>query len=127
MPKFTPTVDIASEFLEISSDFGDPREIIREAISNSFDAGAKTISITAIIDRSSGEDELVVSLEDDGEGMNEDQLRLFFGLGLTNRKIVDNLGRKVSKSIGEKGHGTKIYFNSRRIEVETVEAGKCAR
>jgi len=127
MPKFTPEVDIASEFLEISSDFGDPREIIREAISNSFDAGAKTISITALVDRSTGVDELVVILEDDGEGMNENQLRQFYGLGFTRGRLVDNLGRKISKNIGEKGHGTKIYFNSRQIEVETVQAGKCIK
>jgi signal transduction histidine kinase len=124
MPKFTPEIDKAAEFLEISSDFGDPREIIREAISNSFDAKAKIISVTAVIDKSKGVDELVVILEDNGEGMNEDQLRKFFGLGFSRGRLTDNLGTKISKNIGEKGHGTKIYFNSRRIEVETTQAGK---
>jgi DNA topoisomerase VI subunit B len=67
MPSFKPSVNEAREFLEISSDFGDPKEIIREAISNSFDAGANEIHISVFIDKSSGEDELVVTIRDNGE------------------------------------------------------------
>lgn len=122
--KFKPEVNISKEFLEISSDFGDPLELIREAISNSFDANAMVIRISATVDKSSGEDELVITVSDDGEGMGEDELRLFFGLGLTNRLKLDKLGNKVSEAIGEKGHGTKIYFNSKLVEVETVKNGK---
>jgi len=117
MPTFKPEVNEASEFLEISSDFGDPKEIIREAISNSFDAKATEIHISAVIDKSVGEDELVITISDNGEGMGEEELKYFFGLGFTNRKKLDKLGKKITEAIGEKGHGTKIYFNSRRIEV----------
>jgi hypothetical protein len=117
-------VDVAREFLEISGDFGDPREIVREAISNSFDAHANTIHVSALVDKSSGEDEVVITFQDDGEGMGVEELKLFFGLGLTNRPRFDELGRKRSETIGEKGHGTKIYFNSKRIEVETIKSGK---
>lgn len=124
MPSFKPEVNPASEFLEISSDFGNPKEIVREAISNSFDADANEISVSALIDKSTGEDELVISIEDDGEGMTEKELRYFFGLGFTNRVVLDKYGNKISEAIGEKGHGTKIYFNSRRIEVSTVRNGK---
>jgi len=124
MKKFTPEVNISKEFLEISSDFGDPREIIREAVSNCFDAHATEIRISTFIDKSSGEDELVVNFSDNGEGMSEEKLKYFFGLGLTNRQTFDALGRKVSEAIGEKGHGTKIYFNSKRIEVETIREGR---
>ena len=67
---FVPTVNPAAEFLEICNDFTEPREIVREAISNSFDAGAKNIYITAHIDKSSGIDELVLTFEDDGHGMD---------------------------------------------------------
>ena len=35
-----PRVNEAKEFLEIAKDFKDPREIIREALSNSWDARA---------------------------------------------------------------------------------------
>lgn len=124
MPTFKPEVNEASEFLEISSDFSDPKEIIREAISNGFDAKATEIHISAVIDKSVGEDELVITISDNGEGMGEEELKYFFGLGFTNRKKLDKLGKKITEAIGEKGHGTKIYFNSRRIEVETIKDAK---
>ena len=124
MPSFKPSVNDEREFLEILSDFGDPKEIIREAISNSFDAGANEVRISVFIDKSLGEDELVVSIEDNGEGILKEQLKEFFGLGFSNRVITDALGNKISDAIGEKGHGTKVYFNSRCIELETVRGGK---
>jgi len=119
--EFIPAVNEAAEFLEISNDFTNPKEVIREAISNCFDAGAKNIKIEIYVDRSRGMDELVINIEDDGEGMNEEQLKAFFGLGYSTRIAVDERGFKVSPSIGEKGHGTKVYFNSRRIEVKTCK------
>ncbi|MBA7501634.1 hypothetical protein ES706_00207 [subsurface metagenome] len=124
MKSFRPSVNEAREFLEISSDFGNPKEIIREAVSNSFDAKATEIRISAVIDKSTGEDELVITIADNGEGMTEELLRDFFGLGFTNRVKTDAYGNKISDAIGEKGHGTKIYFNSRCIEVATVRDGK---
>ena len=119
-----PSVSPADEFLEIANDFTDPKEIIREGISNAFDAGAKKVAIACIIDKSTGIDELVLSIEDDGEGMTEDALTAFFGLGHSTRREKDAHGNKASRAIGEKGHGTKIYFNSRRIEVVTQHSGK---
>lgn len=115
MPTFTPEVNKEAEFYEISSDFGNPDEIIREAISNSFDAKATDIEISAVIDKSSGTDELVVTIIDNGEGMDEEQLHAFFTLGFSTRRKKDALGRKATDTIGEKGHGTKVYFNSRQI------------
>ena len=117
--EFTPTVNQAAEFLEISNDFTNPKEVIREAISNCFDAGAKNIKIEIYVDRSQGIDELVINIEDDGEGMSEEQLKAFFGLGYSTRVAVDERGFNLSPSIGEKGHGTKVYLNSRRIEVNS--------
>ncbi|MCK4829709.1 ATP-binding protein, partial [bacterium] len=124
MPEFTPRVNEAQEFLEISSDFGDPKEIVREAISNSYDAGATEIEIKAVIDKSRGEDELVITISDNGEGMSIKEVENFFGLGYTNRVKKDALGKKISDAIGEKGHGTIIYFNSQSIEVTTIKDGK---
>ncbi len=125
--KFTPPVNNAREFLEIASDFGDPREIIREGVSNGFDAKASAIKISVVVDKSTGEDQLVITILDNGEGMSEEELKSFFGLGFTNRLKLDALGKKISESIGEKGHGTKIYFNSQSIEVETTKNGKHIR
>jgi hypothetical protein len=40
-----PQVNSESEFLEIVHDFGDPLELVREAISNSVDFGSTWIKI----------------------------------------------------------------------------------
>jgi phosphatidylserine/phosphatidylglycerophosphate/cardiolipin synthase-like enzyme len=61
--EFTPTVNQAAEFLEISNDFTNPKEVVREAISNCFDAGAKNIRIEIYIDKSIGIDEIVLLLK----------------------------------------------------------------
>jgi hypothetical protein len=121
---FEPKVNPASEFLEISNDFTDPKEILREAISNTFDAKVQVIKISVAINKSTGIDELVLKFEDDGEGMTFENLENFFGLGFSKRREKNDAGEKISGAIGEKGHGTKIYFNSRCIEVSTVHNGK---
>lgn len=124
MAKFTPQVDAAYEFFEIASDFREPQDAIREAISNAFDAKARSISIEARKESYKGEEELVLEIGDDGEGMvleSEDvsvpSVKAFFSLGLSTR-------RKDSNAIGKKGHGTKTYFNSRRIELWTYRDRK---
>jgi len=117
-----PEVHPAAEFLNITKDFEDPKEVIREAISNSFDAKANKIEIEALVDRSSGVDDLVVIVKDDGEGMNEDDLKAFFDLGNSRMLRVIERGEPLPECIAEKGHGTKVYFNSKRIEVETFSS-----
>jgi hypothetical protein len=119
-----PEVNPAAEFLEICNDFTEPREIVREAISNAFDAGATLIKVSAHVDKSAGVDELVLVFQDNGRGMDLVSLKAFFGLGFSTRRVHDTRGYKTSSAIGEKGHGTKIYFNSRHIEVSTVRDGK---
>jgi hypothetical protein len=64
-----PSVKDAYEFLEIMNDFTDPREVIREAISNSYDAEAKKLEIEIIRFQESGNPELKIIIKDDGEGM----------------------------------------------------------
>lgn len=120
---FTPTVNPHAEFLEICNDFTEPREIVREAVSNGFDAGARTIEITAYVDKSIGKPELVLRFFDDGHGMDAPGLKSFFSLAMTTRMQKDERGFKASGAIGEKGHGTKIYFNSRKIEVQSIKDG----
>jgi hypothetical protein len=127
MPTYTPEVKQEAEFLEICNDFTEPREIAREAISNAFDAGASVIKIAVHIDRSHGIDELVLTFVDDGHGMDLEGFKAFFSLGASTRRVTDARGFKNSGAIGEKGHGTKIYFNSRRIEVTTVKDGEMVR
>jgi len=106
----TPQVNEVNEFIEIASDFEDPLEVIREALSNSYDANATQVDIKIEQD-DEGRNTLVI--EDDGHGMGEDDLSSFFDLGNSNK----------NDAIGYKGHGTKIYYKSDKIRVETVKDG----
>ena len=120
-----PRVNEAREFLEIAKDFKDPREILREAISNSWDANATRVSLKfdlATIPGSRAK-KIVVKIEDNGDGMSSDprpddtpsEIEGFFNLG-------DSY--KGSNQIGSKGHGTKIFYKSSGIRVETHKNGQ---
>lgn len=111
--KKEPKVNEVNEFLEIASDFENPLEVIRESLSNSYDADASNVEIR-IRSREGGSD---IIIEDDGHGMGERDLESFFDLG--NSRKTD--------AIGYKGHGTKIFYKSDRIEVTTVNDGTSYR
>ncbi len=120
-----PRVNEAREFLEIAKDFKDPKEIIREALSNSWDAGASRVTLKFDLIQIAGtySKKIVVSIIDDGEGMssikrgeaNTSEIEDFFNLGDSNKPYG---------SIGTKGHGTKIYYKSSGIFVDTWKNGK---
>lgn len=113
LEQINPQVNAEAEFYEIVNDFGDPREIIREAISNSFDAGASELSVAFEVEEVSGYPALVITIEDNGRGMDREVLaRDFWGLGYSTSR-----GKK--ETIGEKGHGTKIFLRSQKVEVFT--------
>jgi nitrate/nitrite-specific signal transduction histidine kinase len=113
----TPKVDETREFLEIATDFANPLDIVREAISNAYDAKCSYIRIHFEVLQKYGESVLRILLEDDGEGMDKEGLEAFFNLGMSPRRNQKECGECV---IGEKGHGTKIYFNSDCVEVTTA-------
>ncbi|MEQ1519103.1 MAG: ATP-binding protein, partial [Usitatibacteraceae bacterium] len=120
-----PRVNEAREFLEIAKDFKDPREILREAISNSWDANATRVSLKFDLTSIPGSlsKKIVVRIEDDGDGMSSDprpddtpsEIEGFFNLG-------DSY--KGPNQIGSKGHGTKIFYKSSGIHLETFKNGK---
>lgn len=114
--EIVPTVDQAREFLEIANDFANPLELVREAISNAYDAKASRVRIKFYTENEYGEDVFIVFVEDDGVGMDRHSLQTFFDLGNSTR-------RNNNDAIGEKGHGTKVYFNSKEIKVETSLGG----
>lgn len=91
-------------------------DLVREAISNSYDAASSKIWISFDVVKQHGEKVLKIILKDDGSGMSRDQLQSFFDLGNSTRRDEEN-------AIGEKGHGTKVYFNSKKIEVKTSTGG----
>ncbi len=115
MSTFTiePAVDAVREFLEIAGDFTNPLELIREGVSNAFDAGANRIQLTFNAIPKAGNTQLDIRVQDDGHGMNEAALQSFFDLGNSGK-------RNDPKTIGEKGHGTKVFFNCAKLVVETV-------
>ncbi len=110
--KITPGVDAVREFLEIAGDFTNPLEVVREAISDAIDADASEVKIEFSQPLTGGDYVLMISIEDNGCGMNADELQSFFDLGNSRKRHDPN-------QIGEKGHGTKVYFNCGSILVET--------
>jgi len=114
MDKFTitPKVDETQEFIEISKDFSNPLDLVRESISNSYDAGATEIWISFEVINDYDQQLSLIKIKDNGSGMTKEELQAFFDLGNSTR-------RNTPEMIGEKGHGTKVYFNSQRIEVKT--------
>src|SRR5690348_203494 len=77
----TPTVNQAKEFMEIASDFGQPLELLREAISNAFDAKATRIKLLFSTEPIKGVHVLKIAIEDNGTGMDRENLQAFFDLG----------------------------------------------
>jgi hypothetical protein len=111
-----PTVDQTQEFIEIANDFANPLDLVREAISNAFDAHATDITLAFETEQVSGETAFVIRLVDNGDGMGRSELQSFFDLGNSTR-------RKDKSTIGEKGHGTKVYFNAKKLIVDTQREG----
>lgn len=115
----TPEVNSSQEFIEIAQDFSNPLDLVREGISNGFDAHAKNMVLDFSVVQDCGERLLKIEIIDDGEGMDEKGLKSFFDLGNSMRRDT----KADSGAIGEKGHGTKVYFNSKKIEVITAKNG----
>jgi hypothetical protein len=115
-----PEVDQTQEFIEIANDFSNPLEIVREAISNAFDAEASNIWVYFNSKELMGERILEITLRDDGKGMDNVSIKSFFDLGNSSK-------REDKSTIGEKGHGTKVYFNSAKIIVTTNREGRCIK
>ncbi len=75
-----PKVNSEAEFFEIVNDFGDPLEVFREAISNAIDARATSVKIGIDVEVIAGRKKLVITFQDNGEGMTREILgRDFLG------------------------------------------------
>jgi hypothetical protein len=109
-------VNPGKEIYEIASDFANPVEVLRESLHNSYDAGAENVLIVARTQKlRDGRRVLSLGIDDDGRGMDEENLKSFFGLGFSDKPTIP--GRP---AIGFKGHGTKIYYQSQEIWVATL-------
>ena len=100
----TPAVYAAQEYIEIANDFANPLDLVREAISNAFDADATRIDTYFSAITEYGNRVLLIVLKDNGKGMDRDTLKCFFDLGTSSK-------RGKASQIGEKGHGIKVFFN----------------
>lgn len=89
-----PKVDHTQEFIEIANDFSNPLEIVREAISNSYDAkipGKKLIiRINFDVVNIRGKNTLAIKINDNGHGMNREELQAFFDLGNSTNVIIQS-------------------------------------
>lgn len=85
-------------------------ELIREALSNAKDHAATKVWIKTLQEKQSNK--VSVLLADNGEGMDDERLAAFWGVGASAK-------RDHQYSIGYKGHGTKLYFKCRRLSVAT--------
>ena len=77
METIRPKVNETQEFIEIAFDFSNPLDLIREAISNSFDAKATEMKISFKTISDCGEKILKITLEDNGVGMDMKGLQSF--------------------------------------------------
>ena len=65
-----PKVDSAQEFIEIAMDFSNPLDLVREAVSNAFDAQAREIVLDFSVIQEYGEKVLKIKIGDNGTGKN---------------------------------------------------------
>lgn len=100
-------VNDVSLYREIAQNLVNPLEVIREAISNSHDAKSSDISIKIFLN---SDNKFCLEIADDGDGMGIIEFERFFNLG-------DSL--KAKNYIGQKGLGTKTYFRSAKLIVES--------
>lgn len=110
MKRITPAIDAKNLVRELGANKVQALELIREALSNAKDHGAKNIYIRT---SSSARNEVSIQLLDDGCGMDEAGLAAFWGIGKS-VKPEHNL-----RSIGYKGHGTKLFFLCHKLTVVT--------
>lgn len=112
-----PSIEFKHVLGELSVNRNDPCELIRELISNSYDANAKNLFYAALQD----EDGFVFF--DDGEGLSTEKKvngitpwEAFFSIGKSTKKKGD--------SIGYKCQGSKLCFACARIFVATKIGNK---
>jgi hypothetical protein len=113
MTNVTRRYDKRNLFRELASNKIDALELLREALANAKDHGANRVWVKTTRG-SGGSIAPDILLMNDGDGMGVEELSAFWGVSAS---------VKPGLSIGYKGHGTKLYFASRRLQVATRRAG----
>jgi hypothetical protein len=103
------------ELYQIITDFKDPLEIFREAFQNAIDEDATKVFCKIQLNRTIIGEELIIEIWDNGKGLPKNNIHNFFDLAFST-KIDKDLNPQKGK-LGYKGHGAKIYFNSKKVEI----------
>jgi hypothetical protein len=104
-------IDLRKLVNELANNKVDSLELIREALSNAVDHGAKNVWIRSMRGEPPAQSVELI-LINDGEGMTVEQLKAFWGVSTS----VKPPGQA---AIGYKGHGSKLFFSARRLSVAT--------
>lgn len=103
------------ELYQIITDFGDPLEIFREAFQNAIDENATNVFCKVYQERKLSGDELFIDIWNNGEGLPKKNVANFFDLA--NSTKVDENRIPLKGKLGYKGHGAKIFFNSKKVVI----------
>ncbi|MGR3318682.1 MAG: ATP-binding protein [Candidatus Anammoxibacter sp.] len=106
------------ELYQIITDFGEPLEIIREALQNSIDENCTKIFCHVYEKQKISGNKLIIDIWDDGGGLSREKAACFFDLA--NSSKIDENKIPYKNKIGYKGHGAKIFFNSENVEVLSI-------
>lgn len=108
-------IDFGYEFYQTIIDFDHPIQIFREAFQNSADEDATEIYCRIFIEKSLGSEDLYIDIWDNGTGLKKEDADCFFGLAKSTK--VDKNKTPFPGKLGYKGHGTKIFFKSEKVEI----------
>ena len=103
------------ELYQIITDFGDPLEIFREGIQNSFDAEATQMFIRVYEEVHLGGNKLIIEMTDNGKGIKKESINVFFDIA--NSTKVNSSFLPDGNKHGYKGHGSKVFFNADQVTI----------
>lgn len=103
------------ELYQIITDFGDPLEIFREGIQNSFDADATKMYVRVYEEPHLGGKKLIIEMIDNGHGIKKDKINVFFDIA--NSTKVDSSFLPTGQKHGYKGHGSKVFFCADQVTI----------
>lgn len=102
------------ELYQIISDFGNPLEIFREALQNSFDENATKIYLKVYEETYLGGNKLIIDILDNGNGLSKNKVAVFYDTA--NSTKIDDHFLPTGKH-GYKGHGSKVFFNAEQVTI----------
>ena len=109
------TIDSGYEFYQTIIDFDHPIQIFREAFQNSIDEDATEVYCRVFLEKKLGQEDLYIDIWDNGTGLRKENAECFFGLAKSTK--VDKNKTPLIGKLGYKGHGTKVFFKSERVEI----------